>query len=89
MANKKLKVGGSENLKLPAKKDKSAAKPKWQAKIGGWKGKPEPLVETPEVLKAVPHSVNNSSDSKGRVYLSGTMIVCYHNEMFSGQTIHE
>ncbi|MFT3880736.1 MAG: hypothetical protein QM703_13860 [Gemmatales bacterium] len=33
MANKKLKVGGGE-LKLPAKKDKSEKKPKWQAKTG-------------------------------------------------------
>jgi hypothetical protein len=49
MANKKLKVGGSENLKLPEKKDKTAKKPKWQAKIGGRKGgeKVEPVVETP------------------------------------------
>jgi hypothetical protein len=50
MANKKLKVGGGENLKLPAKKDKTATKPKWQAKIGGRKRKPEPVVETPGVV---------------------------------------
>jgi hypothetical protein len=58
MANKKLRVGGGENLKLPVKKDKSAgnAKPKWQAKIGVKKGKGqgsevvEPVVETPEVV---------------------------------------
>jgi hypothetical protein len=53
MANKKLKVGGSENLKLPVKKDKTAPKPKWQAKIGGKKGK-EPVVETPEVTVEAP-----------------------------------
>jgi hypothetical protein len=57
MANKKLKVGGGENLKLPVKKDKTATKPKWQARIGGKKAKGqggemgEPvLVETPAVV---------------------------------------
>lgn len=43
MANKKLKVGATNEVKLPTKKDKSEKKPKWQAKIGGKKAK---MVET-------------------------------------------
>jgi hypothetical protein len=55
MANKKLRVGGGENLKLPVKKDKTATKPKhkWQAKIGGKKGKGQGS-ETPEVVLEAP-----------------------------------
>ncbi len=88
MAYKRLGTPATE-LKLPTKKVKGEKKPKWQAKIRGKKGKAERVVETSEGLEAAPHSVNNPSDSKGCVYLSGTMIVCYHNEMFSGQSIHE
>jgi hypothetical protein len=51
MANKKLKVGATSEVILPTKKDKYEKKPEWQAKIGGKKGKPEPLVETPEVVE--------------------------------------
>ena len=38
MANKRLGTAAAE-LKLPTKKDKTSKKPKWQAKIGGKKGK--------------------------------------------------
>ena len=55
MANKKLKVGGGENLKLPVKKDKTAPKkPKWQAKIGGRnaKGQGSEMGETPQAVES-------------------------------------
>ncbi|MBL8821966.1 MAG: hypothetical protein JNJ77_05205 [Planctomycetia bacterium] len=47
MANKKLKVGGSSELRLPTKKAKGEKKPKWQAKTGGKKKGKESMVETP------------------------------------------
>ncbi|MFO0815343.1 MAG: hypothetical protein U0796_19180 [Gemmatales bacterium] len=50
MANKTLGTAAAE-LKLPVNKDKNAKKPKWQAKIGGKKGKPEPVAEAPEAVK--------------------------------------
>ena len=50
MANKRLGTAAAE-LKLPTKKDKSVKKPKWQAKIGGKKGKTEPVVETQEIFE--------------------------------------
>lgn len=51
MANKKLGTAASE-LRLPTKKDKSAKKPKWQAKIGK-KVKVEPMAEMAEVVEPV------------------------------------
>ena len=39
MANKKLQVAGTSDLKLPTKKSKDDKKPKWQTKTGGKKGK--------------------------------------------------
>lgn len=38
-------------MKLPTKKVKGEKQPKWQAIVGGKKGKPEPVVETPEVVE--------------------------------------
>ena len=50
MANKKLKVGGASDLKLPTKKSKDDKKPKWQWKKGEKKAKADEVVETPEVV---------------------------------------
>jgi len=49
MANKRLGTTAAE-LRLPVKKVKGEKKPRWQAKIGGRKGKPELVVESPEVV---------------------------------------
>lgn len=45
MANKKLKVGATSEVKLPTKKNKEDKKPKWVAKTGDKKVK-EPEVES-------------------------------------------
>jgi len=47
MVNKKLKISGSGDLKLPSKMDKTAKKPKWQAKNRGKRRKLEPVLKTP------------------------------------------
>ena len=50
MANKKLKVGGASDLKLPTKKSKDDKKPKWQWKKGEKKGQGREVIETQEVV---------------------------------------
>ena len=65
MANKKLRVGGASDLKLPAKKSKDDKKPKWQAKTGGKKGKAEPVVELPSVVDEQAPVVDQPVDVPG------------------------
>ena len=63
MANKKLMGAATSDLRLPAKKDKSDKKPKWQGKFGKGRAKVEeavavePTVETPEIVVEEPTSV--------------------------------
>ena len=54
MANKKLRVGGTSDLKLPTKKSKDDKKPKWQWKKGDKKAKAEDVVETPLDVATMP-----------------------------------
>lgn len=49
MANKRLKVGGASDLRLPTKKVKGEKKLKWQAKMCGKKKGKEPVFEKPEL----------------------------------------
>ncbi|MBL8823797.1 MAG: winged helix-turn-helix domain-containing protein [Planctomycetia bacterium] len=55
MANKKLKVGGSSDLRLPTKTVKGEKKTKWQAKTGGKNKGKEPAVEPHELTAQEEH----------------------------------
>ena len=50
MAIKKLKLGTTNEVKLPAKTDKSEKNPKWLTKIGGKRGKAAEVVMASELM---------------------------------------
>lgn len=96
MANKKLKVGGGENLKLPTKKDKTAPKkPKWQAKTGNTKDKKvivEPVVETDPTLLPGPTDaavVAPSSDTGVVEPTRAEEVATTHDDSATSETVTE